>query len=1097
MSLNNWTQLNSEFQFIAENDEHADIAAGDRVIDESLVNEVLDHLESSAGTPEAETQSSEVITDSELHKQLVSVKAQLDAEITQSKKGIPLCYEHGDFFDRPPHPVLLLPRSLEEVKDMFEGIQQGLKDSGNLPTQILYTDSPQAEREFHESLVASLNENVVLVTDWTDLPPFQLTPGIQTFFVSDSMEMEAAAHEILQDFGHPTQSQLYLVALAINAEHCPGEPPRLHIIQFRTQNKVYVFKVSSLTSPSDVLPSLRAILTNTSIIKIGHDIRQTLRTISQACSLPEIEKAVNSNNPPILDIGKYAKLKGLVDTPAASFHDLAGIVLQKCFIIPNSSPSPWSSPAREFLFAEIDCLWKIFTSLSDCDSVGLPLQPIQAKSHGQLVTLVQACKPIAEDSIIGHHDGYLDVTMDDEGHTKRINVSSSRSLIKLSKVLVPGAIHSLHKQTIEWMGETAPTPVVAPEPAFAVPAPVIPSDTKAEFSLSDPHTIALEHWSGGMGTDFEHGEDKVDFDFDEAEFEDLLGQIPSTAQPDSSIESIIEGVDQTWSILQEAVGSETLPTRILDDTFHFMDRLLRLLSKKHSAFKAFAHDFSEAIFIRDKSDEAAVRTVLEKHGVRWEYAKRAMAPALNRRIRCYIPGRKVLLGRVEKLFVAYADMCCTTKKNRGSFFSEEAKEMAKNLLETIRKGYLSDPPRVRLYWLMGKDRDGLNIYRTVRGTNSIEGGFHMTVRRIFGSLRASPELAECLLVNWILRRNTKVGFHNRTGMKYRGHFDLWMRDEIVELATTAGMKPSFPLPQLLSTRIATSETIGILPISKSVAANLNITTLPRPRITGLPHHHDTPVHTLTRLSTKPINPYRYLQMRQLALFPVVPVHTHKEYIMFKEHINNPMFRKGGRPSPPHEHYKNIDFVKFTQFWNIQANIQSPAITDSNQQRYYKIPLQLEAHHKKSILLTSERSTLATGSNFIARKQFLDTANLILCIEAPNDPGSFDRMAVPPAVGEPRDSQFNELEFDNAPPPPPITFHNTSHPIHHQPPVPNPRNLSSQTPLSLSSRIPHQCSRRCSKQGTTGRHYCRVRLSPPPVPPNVRVDVARDAVNTTA
>jgi hypothetical protein len=59
---------------------------------------------------------------------------------------------------------------------------------------------------------------------------------------------------------------------------------------------------------------------------------------------------------------------------------------------------------------------------------------------------------------------------------------------------------------------------------------------------------------------------------------------------------------------------------------------------------------------------------------------------------------------------------------------------------------------------MGKDRDGLNLYRSARGTNSVEGGFHMVVRRIFGSLRASPELAECLLINWIHRRNRRVGF---------------------------------------------------------------------------------------------------------------------------------------------------------------------------------------------------------------------------------------------------------------------------------------------------------------------------------------------------
>jgi hypothetical protein len=57
---------------------------------------------------------------------------------------------------------------------------------------------------------------------------------------------------------------------------------------------------------------------------------------------------------------------------------------------------------------------------------------------------------------------------------------------------------------------------------------------------------------------------------------------------------------------------------------------------------------------------------------------------LNRRIRRYIPGRKVLLTRVEKLFSAYSGMRCATK-TRGSF-SDEAKEMAKDLCETIRKG---------------------------------------------------------------------------------------------------------------------------------------------------------------------------------------------------------------------------------------------------------------------------------------------------------------------------------------------------------------------------------------------------------------------------
>ncbi len=56
-----------------------------------------------------------------------------------------------------------------------------------------------------------------------------------------------------------------------------------------------------------------------------------------------------------------------------------------------------------------------------------------------------------------------------------------------------------------------------------------------------------------------------------------------------------------------------------------MDHFLYLLSKKHFTFKAFSHDFSKAIFIRNKDDKAAVKVVLEKHRINWEYAKRAKA----------------------------------------------------------------------------------------------------------------------------------------------------------------------------------------------------------------------------------------------------------------------------------------------------------------------------------------------------------------------------------------------------------------------------------------------------------------------------------------
>jgi hypothetical protein len=193
-----------------------------------------------------------------------------------------------------------------------------------------------------------------------------------------------------------------------------------------------------------------------------------------------------------------------------------------------------------------------------------------------------------------------------------------------------------------------------------------------------------------------------------------------------------------------------------------MDRLLRLLPKMHSAFDAFCSDFSRAIFLRDKDDEANVCRVLKSKGVDWEYAQRAKSYVLNRRIRRLIPAPEIIVPRLQLLFDGYKNLICSSKQNQLEgrpeqvFFSKDARDMAARLIDTAKLGFLSDPIGVSLYYRMGIDKDGLTIYRTIRGTNSVEGGVHMTIRRVFGSLQASPELAECILMNWILRRNCSV-----------------------------------------------------------------------------------------------------------------------------------------------------------------------------------------------------------------------------------------------------------------------------------------------------------------------------------------------------
>jgi hypothetical protein len=106
----------------------------------------------------------------------------------------------------------------------------------------------------------------------------------------------------------------------------------------------------------------------------------------------------------------------------------------------------------------------------------------------------------------------------------KVSISSFFLLSELTtlKVLVPGSVHSLHGQTVEWIfnhgaravvttsqlhtrGEIAPVVVNAVARAFAVPAPPGSFDESAEFSLTHAASPALDsspvefvHWSSDM-----------------------------------------------------------------------------------------------------------------------------------------------------------------------------------------------------------------------------------------------------------------------------------------------------------------------------------------------------------------------------------------------------------------------------------------------------------------------------------------------------------------------------------------------------------------------------------------------------------------------
>ncbi|KAK6974250.1 hypothetical protein R3P38DRAFT_2812166 [Favolaschia claudopus] len=141
---------------------------------------------------------------------------------------------------------LTLTKSLAFVEDMFKAIFEGLKKANHPPTQIIYTDSPQSEHTFHESINSSLTHNVERITDWTDLPSFERTAEVYTHFCVDTIAVEQTASDILQDFMlHTAPTELYSLAVSIKTSAEPGQIPRLISYSSEPRTKLSLLKYAN------------------------------------------------------------------------------------------------------------------------------------------------------------------------------------------------------------------------------------------------------------------------------------------------------------------------------------------------------------------------------------------------------------------------------------------------------------------------------------------------------------------------------------------------------------------------------------------------------------------------------------------------------------------------------------------------------------------------------------------------------------------------------------------------------------------------------------------------------------------------------------
>ena len=385
-------------------------------------------------------------------------------------------------------------------------------------------------------------------------------------------------------------------------------------------------------------PALHAILTCNSIIKLGCNIKQALLDIALAYNDLEIKLSLQSN-PAILELGQHAKLKGFVCEGSASLHALVGKLLNKCFN-PLTSSNTWGSACyAQQLHTHVESIWQVYLCLNANVSVGLPLVKVQAETNVHLVALFQASIPVAEGHIIWPWPNFIEVIKDAADNRHWIKITPSCSLILITKVLRPNSIHQRHGQCLSWIFDHEKQAVVTTSTLRTRGAVTpIPSESISDTSIAtvpcvnlmEPFTLSIPADSGSFpqiidqDCDIDDREDNnLDLDRRGEDDEEHI-DMSNIGHPAVSDHLRISYVMPLTELLQHH-DVVTMPLRVLDDPFHFMDCILRLLPKMHSAFDAFFMDcilrllpkmhsafdafcgeFSKAIFLTDKDDEANV-----------------------------------------------------------------------------------------------------------------------------------------------------------------------------------------------------------------------------------------------------------------------------------------------------------------------------------------------------------------------------------------------------------------------------------------------------------------------------------------------------------
>ncbi|KAM6501786.1 hypothetical protein JOM56_001763 [Amanita muscaria] len=825
-------------------------------------------------------------------------------------------------------------KSHSQFMPALAAIARSLEIYGHNPVGIVVTDCPRGDKAELEAVLPSLRKDVIPVPDPKSIPTLSLPPDTIIQTLSTTYQVKTCLEAIMESV---SGDEDYHAAVDMEWPVNIGAGIQGHVslISITFGKEIFLIPLGSYMHNGSLhLPTALLIFLRTPCMrKVGVKIKGDFTRLFNDCGFK------HGVDPPFvgaLELGELAKEKNAVPRANVSLADLCSTILRKYLPKDPSihvgegwSAAPLSDMHANYAALDVHAAWLVFCALR-ARSHGFTVD--EATPGGTPVFLYASdnSQPVAW----GH------IALDRPRQFGGVNVSKGRVLIVVKAILVPGHIMtgdllSTHHDTP--LLDFLPPPFTLlckakhvrtrSEPDQNLPAPPCNSHVSASINISElPQPTRLAGTSVPCDSELA-GQDIA---FSERWYLDAVDTYQTPADGDLSNFSRDLNSDGTAKNIIETASSmmsSVLRSRVLGDIWHLMDQFP--ISTSHALRAPFARALRDAIFLFDPEDKAAVEEFLQAQNSSWDETLLYHPDWLLQRVKRIVPSPEVLLPRVATVIHAYGPLL--DPKSGQPLFNNRAWEIAANVLENLRRGYYSDPPNIPFYYCRGKDKNGLMRYRCIRGTNAIEGGIHQNIIRWFGAFNASPDFAVELLRDYTLIHNLKVGILNRTGVPYRGSYDVWTQNRISHLLDNLTMS-FMPDASIFgpggwvngNKYQRTQEMFGVLPLPKSQKDRLGM--------------HDFNSNFSAATKTR----HQYLAYQQNTLTAILPVHTKAERALFRALVidmsSNGLF--SGRKQP---NWENV-----AGRWSQHAD---------GREIFYKLPEHLKAYWKKREESNAEKNAI--------------------------------------------------------------------------------------------------------------------------------------------